>query len=141
MGLGMVVTVAPLTTTVMNAVGPGRAGVASGVNNAVSRVGGLIAIALMRMLMVHMFNRELDRRSDTMHLPPKVAAALDAERPKLGAALPPAGASRSEQRAIRDAVAGSFVAGFRALALVAAGLALASAATAALTIPGLRRAS
>ena len=43
--LGLSLTVAPLTTTVLNDAGPGDAGIASGVNNAVARVAGLIAIA------------------------------------------------------------------------------------------------
>lgn len=45
--LGLALTVAPLTTTVLSDAGPGDAGIASGINNAVARVGGLIAIAVI----------------------------------------------------------------------------------------------
>ena len=45
--VGLALTVAPLTTTVLNDAGPGDAGIASGINNAVARVAGLIAIAVL----------------------------------------------------------------------------------------------
>lgn len=45
-GLGMAVTVAPLTAAILGAIDPARSGIASAVNNAVSRVAGLIAVAL-----------------------------------------------------------------------------------------------
>ena len=61
-GLGMAVTVAPLTTAVMGAVDKGRSGVASGVNNAVSRVGGLVAIAVFGIIMLAVFNGSLDNK-------------------------------------------------------------------------------
>jgi MFS family permease len=135
-GLGMAITVAPLTTTAMNAVGADHAGIASGVNNAVSRVGGLLAVALMSLLMVGAFNRELDRRVARLNLAPAVARALDAERPKLGAAVPPLGAAPASRPGIEAAIEWAFVAGFREVAMVAAALALASAGAAAVTIQG-----
>ena len=138
LGLGMAVSIAPLTATVMNAVDVRRAGVASGINNAVSRAAGLLAVAALSVLVVRVFNAELDRHLDTLDLGPDVVAALAGERGKLGGAEAPPGAPPAARAAIRRAVAEAFVAGFRWMTLVAATLALASAATAAVMIDGAR---
>jgi EmrB/QacA subfamily drug resistance transporter len=60
-GLGLSATVAPLTATVLGAAGPGRSGVASGINNAVSRVAGLIAIAVLGAVVTASFQSHLQR--------------------------------------------------------------------------------
>jgi EmrB/QacA subfamily drug resistance transporter len=136
LGLGMAVSVAPLTTTVMNAVKENRAGVASGINNAVSRVAGLLAVAVLGIVMLHSFNAELDQRLQTVHVAPEVKQALDQQRTRLAAAAVPAGVDSAMATTLKQAINDSFVAGFRRVTMVCGGLALLSAFSAWWLIEG-----
>jgi ABC-type multidrug transport system fused ATPase/permease subunit len=128
------VSVAPLTTTVMNAVPEKRAGVASGVNNAVSRIAGLLGIAVLGIVVVHSFNRELDRRLAPMNLSPEVRRDIDAQRVKLAGAELSFSADEPSRLALRQAIDESFVFGFRLVMLTSLCLALASALVAFMVI-------
>ena len=133
-GLGMAVSVAPLTTTVMGAVSSSHSGTASGINNALSRVAGLLAIALFGIILISAFGSNLDRRLDSLNLTPETRQVVSAQRNRLAAAEVPAEITGETRAAVQLAIAESFVAGFRVVVLVAAGLAVAGATSAALMI-------
>jgi EmrB/QacA subfamily drug resistance transporter len=127
LGLGMAVTVAPLTTTVMSSAGSNRAGVASGINNAVSRTASLLAIAVFGIVAYQRFGGALAERLDALGVQPQVRRLLEAERGKLAAASVPAGVPLELRNTLETAIAGSFVDAFRLVMLFAAALAAASA--------------
>ena len=129
LGLGMAVTVAPLTTTVMGAVDTTHAGVASGVNNAVARVAGLLAIAVFGVMLVKTFNAGVGPDLDRIALPAEARVAVANELPKMaGADLRAVGGITDAQRAqVRSAIDTEFVSAFRLVMLGTAVLALAAA--------------
>jgi hypothetical protein len=127
LGLGMAVSVAPLTTTVMNAVPKSRAGIASGVNNAVSRIGGLLGIAVLGIVIFYAFNRELDRRLESLELTAEARLSVDEQRVRLAGSELPSGIDLQTRIALEQAIDQSFVVGFRVVMMTAVGLALASA--------------
>lgn len=134
LGLGMAVSVAPLTATVMGAVENRYAGVASGINNAVARVAGMLAVALLGGLAVGVFGTILDRRLNELQVQPELRRALNAEASKLGEATVPPGVTGERRQELDRALTESFVQSFRVVMLVTACLALAGVLCASLTI-------
>ena len=139
LGLGMAGTVAPLTTTVMSSVESRHAGAASGINNALSRTAGLLAIAALSVVMLHVFERRLDAGLRKSGVGTELRSAIEGQATRLAAVRIPAAASKADQDAARDAVRSAFVAGFRRVMLIGSALALLAASTAAWLIDGRRR--
>jgi EmrB/QacA subfamily drug resistance transporter len=139
LGLGMAVTVAPLTTTVMNSTPQNRAGIASGVNNAVARTASLVAIAVLGVVMLHVFKTNLDRRLINANLPASAAQSVQTQSTKLAAIAVPENLDHGTQQLIRHAIDESFVSGFRLVMAIGAALAAASAVTALFWIGATQR--
>jgi len=135
LGLGMTVTVAPLTTVVMNSVKEDLVGTASGINNAVARVAGVLAIAVLGIVMVKAFSFHLNRSLAGLSLPSYILQELRANEIKLAGLQLSAGLDPTAKAAIKQSVREAFVYGFRIIILICSGLSLASAAVACLVIP------
>ncbi|HXI67464.1 MAG TPA: MFS transporter, partial [Steroidobacteraceae bacterium] len=134
LGLGMAITIAPLTTAVLNAVPAQRTGVASGINNAVASVGSLLMIALLGTVALGTFDRSLDRHLAGAESSPALAQAVESARggfviPALPESL--SGAEREQARAIIASALGDTV---RLALWIACALSLACALVSALML-------
>ncbi len=127
LGLGMAVSIAPLTTVVMGSIAQDRVGTASGINNAVARVAGLLAIAVLGMVMVTEFSAHLSHVLANATIPGNVRAELQSNAIKLAALRPPAGVGPATSAAIESSIVVSFLFGFRLIMWICAALAVASA--------------
>jgi EmrB/QacA subfamily drug resistance transporter len=126
-GLGMGLTVSPLTTTLLDSVPPNHIGLASGINNAVSRVAGLLAIAVLGALLAFVFTARLETRMSAAALPEGERTAIRAQKDAMAGAQFPIK---------RDGIVvkAAYVDAFRGVAAACALLAAASALTAGLTL-------
>jgi hypothetical protein len=139
LGLGMAVSVAPLTTVVINSVSVAFQGAASGINNAASRIAVVVAIAVFGIFFAFTFNRSLEGNLERAHLPPAVSGAIEQQRSMLAAIELPADIDAGVKADARQAIADAFIAGFRLIMVIAALLAAASAAIAWVLIEGADR--
>jgi hypothetical protein len=119
----MAISVAPLTTAVMESLPTSEAGVASGVNNAVSRIASLLAIAVFGLVLSAGFNHTLDRSLPQLNL--SLAGRLDVDRQRSRLA----GADSTDPR-VRDAIDHAFVSGYRDVIWISFALALLSSLSA-----------
>ncbi len=136
LGLGMAISVAPLTTTVMNSVPENRVGIASGINNAISRTGGLLAIAVLGLVMLHAYNRALDQRLARAVLSKDEQRVVEESRTKLAGARLTTEIDPAARARLRNIIDDSFVSAFRSVMLIGAALACISSVSALLLIAG-----
>ncbi len=123
LGLGMAISVAPLTTAVMNSVPVSESGVASGINNAISRLASLLSVAFFGLVLLTAFRHNLHHRLDQFQVPAAERPSIEAQQERLAAV-------QTKDPRARLAVEEAFVYGFHRIIWVAVALSLASAACA-----------
>jgi len=134
----MAVSVAPLTTAVMGSVDRDRAGTASGINNAVARIAGLLAIAILGIVMVRNFSSSLNRDLAS-RIPSGMLQYFQSNASKLAGLDVPAGLDASTATMIRASISAAFISAFRLEMLICAALCLASSVVAWKMIPAERQ--
>jgi EmrB/QacA subfamily drug resistance transporter len=127
LGLGMGITVAPLTTVVMGSVDREHAGAASGINNAVARMAGVLAIAVFGIVMVKGFASHLDRSLLGLQIPSRTVQEIRSKEIELAGMELPKSLDGRATEAVRNAVSEAFLSGFRLVLLSCAGLSIGSA--------------
>ena len=136
LGFGMAISIAPVTTTVMGAVDQRFAGLASGINNTASRIAGAVAVAIMGVVILGVFEARLDDRLENIPLLADAVESLDEETVNLAAAKIPTELDAETTAQVQAAIDDSFVSAFRVVAVTSSIVALASAALAAVMIEG-----
>jgi EmrB/QacA subfamily drug resistance transporter len=134
MALGMTITVSPLTTTVMGSVSQEHAGIASGINNAVARTAGLLAIAVLSIVIAGNFGQYLAHNLALLNLSPQLHQQLLAQQGKLAGISVSGDVSQQAQAAIKQAVDQAYIASFRLIMFICAALALLSSGLAWLMV-------
>ncbi|MEK6277404.1 MAG: MFS transporter [Actinomycetota bacterium] len=120
-GLGLSATVAPLTATVLDSVEERHVGVASGINNAVARVAGLLAIAVLGAVIAGQFGSTLDNRLAGVRLSPAGQQAIEEVRSEALAGSQGVNIPQAEEDVIAPAIDDASESGFH-LALLIAGV-------------------
>jgi EmrB/QacA subfamily drug resistance transporter len=133
-GIGMGITVAPLTTAVMGSVSSQKAGVASGVNNAIARTAGVLAVATMGAVALLAFSNRLESRADSITLSSEARNNLQDEAVRLAQAKVPDGLSPETETQVQNAIKLAFVDAFQLVSFIAAGLCWLSALLAGLMV-------
>jgi EmrB/QacA subfamily drug resistance transporter len=139
LGVGLAILVPALTTVALNSVEVRHSGLASAINNSFSQIAGLLAVAVLGVVMFAGFGASLDERLDDLHLPPEARRQLEDEKLALGAAEAPGGLDAGSRAAVDRAIDEALVSGYRVVMLVATAMALASAVGAALLVDGRKK--
>jgi EmrB/QacA subfamily drug resistance transporter len=134
LGLGMAITVAPLTTAVVNGVAERQIGVASGINNAVASIASLLFVAVLGTVALGAFGRSLDRHLVAVNASTEIREVLASSRDALESPPIPANMSTQDRDTTHRVILGAYVETIRLIMLIAAALTWCGALSAAVAV-------
>jgi EmrB/QacA subfamily drug resistance transporter len=137
-GVGMTISVAPLTTVVLNSVPDSQAGTASGINNTVTRLAGVGAVALLTAIAIGRFSDTLTRVLRNAGVPQAVTGSLSSRAAELAELRPPANVDTVMTETIRSSVAAAYIVSFRWVVILCAAMAVLSGLVAWFTLEAAR---
>ena len=135
LGIGAAFFVAPLTTTVFDSSDPAQSGIASAINNAISRTSGLVAIAVLGIILSAVFDRGFVARIAARHVAPATMTRLAHERDRLTPGTLPPDIPASDRAAVQLALTNGYLAGYRAVMFTSAGISFGAALIAFVFLP------
>ena len=127
LGLGMAISVAPLTTVVMNSIAENYIGAASGVNNAIAEIGSLLAIAILGLVITMTFNQQLEAKLKISSLPMPVKQEIIAQKNNLADI-------KTSDKLAQQIIRASFIDGYETVLWIAVAFSLMSSLTAGIFI-------
>jgi len=136
MAIGMTVVIAPLTTTVMSSAPKRLSGTASGINTSINSTANVLAVAILGVVALSVFNSAVEQRLEPMDLSAQATAEIEMETRKLANAQAPDSLPLSQQTEVNRAFDLAFVDAFRVLMYICAGLVVGAAAVSLLMVDG-----
>lgn len=136
MAVGMTVVIAPLTTTVMSSAPKRLSGTASGINTSINSTANVLAVAILGVIALSVFNSSVEQRLEPMDISAQATAEIEMETSKLANAQAPDSLPLSQQTEVNRAFDLAFVDAFRVLMYICAGLVVGAALVSLLMVDG-----
>lgn len=134
LGLGMAITVAPLTTAVVNGVAERQIGIASGINNAVASIASLLFVAVLGTVALNTFGRSLDRHLVAANASSEIRVVVATSRDAMDSPSMPNTMSAGDRHTTHRVITDAYVETIRLVMLIAAALTWCGAVAAALAV-------
>ncbi|MEX2160437.1 MAG: MFS transporter [Anaerolineales bacterium] len=122
MAIGMSIIIAPLTTAVMSSAPNRLSGTASGINTAINSAANVLAVAVLGVVALSVFNVSVNGQLRNLELPPQTIALIEAETVKLANAQAPSSLQPGQRQEVNRIFDLAFIDAFRTLMYVCAAL-------------------